>query len=134
MVVGVSKMSVRSSAAMDGFDRKQSMDAYLMKQDCMDASDMKPLDAAASVSGIEPVGGVGSKAKSGSGFMLNGALPSMSSTFSHMGSQTTKTPSPVPKQEPGFLHRTPKEELDDRLRNNRVESAPKCNCLGPNCE
>ena len=134
VVVGVSKMSVRSSAAMDGFDRKQSMDAYLMKQDCMDASDMKPLDAAASVSGIEPVGGVGSKAKSGSGFMLNGALPSMSSTFSHMGSQTTKTPSPVPKQEPGFLHRTPKEELDDRLRNNRVESAPKCNCLGPNCE
>ena len=134
VVVGVSKMPVRSSAAMDGFDRKQSMDAYLMKQDCMDASDMKPLDAAASVSGIEPVGGVGSKAKSGSGFMLNGALPSMSSTFSHMGSQTTKSPSPVPKQEPGFLHRTPKEELDDRLRNNRVESAPKCDCLGPNCE
>lgn len=132
---GISKTPVRSSTAMDGFNRKQSMDAYPVKQDAMDAASMKPVDAAASSGGVEPASGVDNKAKSGTGFLLNGAVHSLSSTISHMGSQTIKpSPSPPTKQQPNFVHGSPKEELDDRLRNNRIEHVPKCNCLGPNCK
>lgn len=127
----VSKTPAKAPAVMDGLNKKLSMDAYLMKQGYGDTTSMKPVGAAAQFGGVEPASGA-SKVTS---FMLNGVFPNMSSTFSQVGGETTKAaPSPTPKLEPTFAHMSPEEELNDRLQNNRVESAPKCNCLGPNCK
>lgn len=42
--------------------------------------------------------------------------------------------SPVTKMEPFLAPMNLEEELDDRLRYNKVETAPQCGCLGPNCK
>ncbi|XP_076458182.1 uncharacterized protein LOC143291927 [Babylonia areolata] len=76
-------------------------------------------------------GSVAKKAKPNVGLVKNGSFPGLKREFQ----ATTRPPStPEPKVESGFVPKSPVEELDDRLRNNRVETVPQCSCLGPNYE
>ncbi|KAL8616966.1 hypothetical protein ACOMHN_041884 [Nucella lapillus] len=75
--------------------------------------------------------GVAKKMKPGVGMVRNGSLPDFKKGLPPLGAAMAGTPStPGPKLEPSFVHMSPEEELKDRLRNNRVESVPKCSCLG----
>ena len=75
------------------------------------------------------------KVKLGDQRMLNGEAPHFKNTPPQRRSPAAKPAgSTTPKLEPRTDFSSPEEELDDRLRNNRTESVPKCGCLGPDCK
>ena len=73
-------------------------------------------------------------AKTSSSMKLNKEFAGQKSSFCACLSQGSVPPKSKHSAMPRWSFQSPEEELDDRLRSNRVESVPNCKCLGPHCE